>query len=302
MSSTGAAGGSKKPLIIIAAVIAVLGIAGTAGFLFYMNSANQANNQETVPPVTEEAPTTPVSEQTPPVVENPTPAPTETPTPAPAPEPTTPTPPGTTPTPSPTPLPEGLDTDKDLLTDMEEPLYATDTQKPDSDDDGFLDGNEVRFLFDPTKGASAKLEASASVSLFKNPTYQFGLLYPSVWVAKAFDESNREVIVSSATGEYFTVQVLDNSGKLSASQWYTTEKNPGADTSNMTSLSQAAWSGLVNVDGTEAYLTQKGNDGSNLPFIYVVTYNPATSTTLNFKSTFMMVVRSILSSASLLPK
>ena len=44
----------------------------------------------------------------------------------------------------------GTDTDSDGLTDLEESLiYQTNPRLPDTDRDGFLDGNEVFHLYNP---------------------------------------------------------------------------------------------------------------------------------------------------------
>ncbi len=46
-----------------------------------------------------------------------------------------------------------LDTDSDSLTDNQETLiYATDPQNPDTDGDGYLDGEEVKHGYSPRCG------------------------------------------------------------------------------------------------------------------------------------------------------
>jgi len=42
-----------------------------------------------------------------------------------------------------------LDTDNDLLTDTEEELWATDLSEQDTDNDGYLDGEEILNFYDP---------------------------------------------------------------------------------------------------------------------------------------------------------
>jgi hypothetical protein len=61
------------------------------------------------------------------------------------PEPVTPTPPDTS------PLVRALisDSDGDRLIDAQEPLWGTDVNNPDSDGDGFYDGDEVSAQFHP---------------------------------------------------------------------------------------------------------------------------------------------------------
>lgn len=52
----------------------------------------------------------------------------------------------------------GSDTDKDGLEDYMESYYQTDLNNPDSDGDGYKDGDEVKNGYDPAKPGAAKLE------------------------------------------------------------------------------------------------------------------------------------------------
>ena len=51
-----------------------------------------------------------------------------------------------------------LDSDKDGLSDALEDVYKTDKNNPDTDGDGYLDGNEVENGYDPLVPGSAKLD------------------------------------------------------------------------------------------------------------------------------------------------
>jgi len=52
----------------------------------------------------------------------------------------------------------GIDSDNDKLGDYMESYYKTDPNNPDTDGDGYLDGEEVQMGYDPTKPGSVKLE------------------------------------------------------------------------------------------------------------------------------------------------
>src|SRR3989344_3574578 len=60
---------------------------------------------------------------------------------------------------SPKPLPLGIDVDADQdgLSNQDESYWNTDFQNPDSDGDGFLDGEEVASGFDPREPSSHEL-------------------------------------------------------------------------------------------------------------------------------------------------
>src|SRR3989344_7048947 len=59
--------------------------------------------------------------------------------------------------PEPLPLDISEDADQDGLSDQDESYWNTDFQNPDSDGDGFLDGEEVASGFDPREPSSHEL-------------------------------------------------------------------------------------------------------------------------------------------------
>lgn len=185
----------------------------------------------------------------------------------------------------------GVDTDQDGLTDVEERLFTTDPNKSDTDGDGFSDGNEVKNLYDPTK-PEARLDVSGLVNTYTNQTFKYSLLYPSSWVAKAVDSSDRDVMISSASGEFFTVSVQDNPNKLSPVDWVTTVAAPGTDSSRLQSFSYDTWSGVMAENSQEVYLTRNEKNPQKQTLMYVVKYNLNTKNELNFVTTFQMMLRS----------
>ena len=105
----------------------------------------------------------------------------------------------------------GVDSDSDGLTDVEEQiLYATDPFLPDTDTDGFLDGNEVFHGYNPKGTAPSTLETAglvkpynASVAMGEDaPPY--AILYPAAWEVGG-DTVNVGFI--STTGERITLAV-----------------------------------------------------------------------------------------------
>ncbi|MDP2631115.1 MAG: hypothetical protein Q8P56_06970 [Candidatus Uhrbacteria bacterium] len=188
----------------------------------------------------------------------------------------------------------GVDTDQDGLTDVEERLYSTDPAKSDTDADGFSDGNELKNQYDPLK-AETRLDVSGIVNTYTNQTFKYALLYPSSWVAKANDPtSNREVMISSASGEFFTISVQDNSNKLSPVDWYTTVVTSAGDTSRLQSFAYDTWSGVMTEDSLTVYLTRNEKDSQAPPLMYVIKYSLNTKNEVNFITTFQMMLRSFI--------
>jgi len=58
-----------------------------------------------------------------------------------------------------------LDSDKDGLSDDLELKFKTDSQNPDSDYDGFKDGNEIDWGYDPLSASSTKLIQKIEIDL-----------------------------------------------------------------------------------------------------------------------------------------
>lgn len=188
-----------------------------------------------------------------------------------------------------------IDTDGDQLTDVEERMYSTDPEKPDTDADGFLDGQEVKFLYDPITPSPSKIEVSGLAGTYKNPSFKYSFLYPSSWTVKAVDRTNREVLATSSTGEYISIAGQDNPQKLSAVEWYTTVKAPGTSSASLQTMDYYTWSGVMAENGLEVYLTPKDDKGRTVgESIYVITYHPGSSKELSFVATFQMLIKSFL--------
>jgi hypothetical protein len=97
----------------------------------------------------------------------------------------------------------GRDTDSDGLSDIEERLFGSNTRLPDTDRDGFLDGNEVFNQYDPLRESPAKLLERSIVKKFDDTSVSWSFLYPSLWgVSIKTDESNQiHVLITVASGE-----------------------------------------------------------------------------------------------------
>ncbi len=290
------ASGSKLMVIIFGSLFA-LAIIGTGVFL-YLSSQKPAPAQPPQQQTEQPTETTPVPEQQP-SAEVQTPPPLQQPVAQTEEQPATQE--GTQAKgQQPQQVPEkktapllGVDTDQDGLTDVEERLYSTDPAKGDTDGDGFSDGNETKNLFDPLK-AEIRLDVSGLVNTYSNQTFKYSLLYPSSWVAKAVDRTDREVMISSASGEFFTITVEDNTNKLSPVDWYTSVVAPGGDSSRLQSFAYDTWSGVMTEDSLTVYLTRNEKNPQTQALLYVIKYNLNAQSELNYITTFQTMLRSFL--------
>lgn len=177
------------------------------------------------------------------------------------------------------------DKDRDGLTDEEEALYGTKVSLPDTDKDGFVDGTEVANLYSPLK-AEEKLKKSGMVVEYKNPAWNWSILYPTAWAADSVDGTQREVLFTSDTteGEFIEVLITDNPKKQTAAEWYVAlyDDKPAAAFSE---VNVAGLSGIVTSNGLTYYLASGD-------IILGLVYNVGTTTEAHFLTSFAMMVKS----------
>jgi hypothetical protein len=284
--------GPKMALIVIV-VLVVIGLMAGAAYLFTKSltkkpTAEPKTNTNVAANVPANVPPVNVPVNAPPVNTNTAPAPLcgngicETgensatcPEDCPAPPPPTP----------PSELPSGPDIDQDGLTGSEELLYTTDAEKADTDGDGYSDGLELVNLYNPTGFAPQKIEETSLVKVYSNQTFGYSIFYPTTWLPRALDESNREIMFTSLTGEFIQVIVEDNPNKLALLEWYLSEA-PGTNPADIgTAATKGGLLGIKSPDGLTVYFG--GNDK-----IYAISYNVGIKTELNYKSTFEMMIKS----------
>lgn len=268
--------GGKKMLIIWGVVaLVVLGGGGLAAFLLIPGKPKPAPAEQ--PIATPEPAREPEPEPTPPSPER-----------APEPEPVTPEPVEPT---SPE-IVSSTDTDFDGLTDIEEALYTTDPAKADMDGDGYLDGQEVENLYNPTGNAPIRIADSTLVVRYKNPLFGYSILYPTSWSSRALDEKNpREVLFTALTGEFIQVIVDDNPEGLPAVQWYA-KQFPDVLPQSLERIFVDNLEGVWTKDKATVYLTKTGLDANGKRFLFGITYNYGERTNVNFRTTFKMMMQS----------
>lgn len=111
------------------------------------------------------------------------------------------------------------DSDQDGLTDLEEEVYQTSAQNPDSDKDGYRDGDEVKNLYNPLASIQ-KLIDSGLVIRYAND-YGYEIFSPKSWLVKAIDDSRQKIefIPDNSTTELVRIEVSANTNKKSLVDW-----------------------------------------------------------------------------------
>ncbi|MBI4098501.1 MAG: hypothetical protein HY437_00520 [Candidatus Magasanikbacteria bacterium] len=183
------------------------------------------------------------------------------------------------------------DSDADLLTDMEEALYGTDPELPDTDRDGWPDGWELVHLYDPAQGAAKRLTDNLLLTGFQNDDYGYAFLYPKQWVVQSVDSSDSsEVIVTSETGEFVRITAEPYGDHVSSTldESYLRNKYQGGSTYTLHPFTNKFnVRGFETADGLTIFF-----EGKNT--LYIMRYMPGLRTEINFKRTMAMFVAGFL--------
>ncbi|MFH1171824.1 MAG: thrombospondin type 3 repeat-containing protein [bacterium] len=176
-----------------------------------------------------------------------------------------------------------LDSDGDGLTNQEEVLYGTDAGSPDTDRDGYKDGQEILAGYNPN--GAGKLVTSSLVRVFENATYRYSLNYPTSWIAGSLN-ADKLVTFTSVTGEFVQVSVQENTGKLTAREWYLS-LNPSVNASQLHDVTVGKLAGVIGPDALNVFL-------ADAKYIYQITYNVGMKTEANYGTTFIMMYTSFV--------
>ncbi|MBI5370047.1 hypothetical protein HZA85_02580 [Candidatus Uhrbacteria bacterium] len=252
---------THQALFISIGVVAVALLIG--GYLIWRSAQKQTPTQTPTP--------TPVTEPRPAVQ---TPEPTSTPTPTPESQPETP---------FPTQIVAGTDSDSDGLTDVEETaIYHTNPSLPDTDSDGFLDGNEVFHRYNPAGLAPGTLLEAGVVNEFTVPGV-FVIAYPLTWTTTP----PPDLAFTSQTGESIHVTPViatdEASGKTQVNEWITAH---GGQEKVLSTISKSGYQTYITQDKLSALLLV----GQTL---VEFKYDLATKTTIDFLQTFQMMLNSV---------
>jgi uncharacterized protein YpmB len=176
------------------------------------------------------------------------------------------------------------DQDNDGLTDVEEQIYQTNVNNPDTDGDGQADGLEIINLSDPTH-AEGTLSLSGLVKVYINEPWSYSFFYPSSWLTKPLPETDMaQIMVITNTGEFFEISVEENPEKLTPKEWYL-KQAPQVDPMQVKEVTFATSTAVWSPDRLNLYI---GKDDK----IYILTYNLGTEEEANFKTTFRMLIKS----------
>jgi hypothetical protein len=182
--------------------------------------------------------------------------------------------------------PAGLDTDSDGLTDLEESLYGSNVRNPDTDLDGFLDGNEVFHLYNPSGKAPGKLLELALIRTVEAPIgWTMGI--PASWTLKFDSQNGSYATIDSKHGESFVVSVEENPDRSPVLEWYIAS-HPGVDAGNVLQYrSKGGYTGIIGADLLSTYIPWGDK-------IFVLTYQLNGQPFINYRTTYSMMLNSLM--------
>jgi hypothetical protein len=195
--------------------------------------------------------------------------------------------------PKPTFPPGGLDTDSDGLTDVEEVLYGTDAKKPDSDNDHFLDGNEVFHLYNPAALAPGKLLESGLVRALTSES-GWTMSVPTSWTSGPDETDTSRLLLQTGKGERFLIAVESNPAQQELGPWVAARINQPLDTLGEFTT-KGGLRGIYSADRMQAWVGW-GNA------VFHITYDLQSQPFVNFRTTLEMMLNSLsLKGAAILP-
>ncbi len=181
--------------------------------------------------------------------------------------------------------PAGLDTDSDGLADLEEALFGTEPRNPDTDLDGFLDGNEVFHLYNPNGRAPSKLIDAKLVQVVDNPV-GWSMQVPAGWETKVLGDGLGATL-SSVHGEVFKMSIEDNAKNLPLLDWYLAKYPDLKATQVMQYRSKQGYEGIIGADVLSTFIPW-GNK------VFVLAYELGDQIFINYRTTYSMILNSLI--------
>ena len=149
------------------------------------------------------------------------------------------------------------------MTDLEEAVIGSQPTKPDTDGDGYLDGQELSNGYNPLVAGSneaSKLPSAAFIEMIITnfADNNFSTMSIKGWQVDMMDALKQVRITASDTGEIIKISVMDNPQNLSAVNWYLNE-NPLVRLDQLRQATVGNLSGVFSPDGLKAYLSDRNN-------------------------------------------
>ncbi|MBU2566690.1 fibronectin type III domain-containing protein [Patescibacteria group bacterium] len=182
--------------------------------------------------------------------------------------------------------PAGLDSDSDGISDLEEAIFAADPRNPDTDGDGFLDGNEVFNLYNPNGRAPAKLAESGLLKTV-DASLGWSFMIPKAWQYTLDLPDGSAATVVTGHGERFVVSIKQNKEKTPVIDWYLANFPEVEKSRLLLYKSKGGYSGIIGPDLLTTYIPWDD-------VIYVFTYDMQDQPFINYRTLYSMILNSLV--------
>ncbi|MFC1612645.1 hypothetical protein ACFL29_02225 [Patescibacteria group bacterium] len=180
---------------------------------------------------------------------------------------------------------QGTDLDSDGLTEKEEAAFQTDSKRPDTDSDGFLDGNEVFHLYNPAAIAPVNLVESGIVKAYANAAEGYTVFYPTLWATSSTSDTGRVSFLSDET-ESINITIVRASTAITLRSWYISEYPEKDINALQTYTSKHGYRGLQDANRLTTYI----KEGEQ---VFIITYDLGGTNTLWYRRLYDMILNSL---------
>ncbi len=174
------------------------------------------------------------------------------------------------------------DMDEDGLSSIEEEIFGTKDNSNDSDEDSYLDKEEILNLYNPN--GSGRLIDNVSIESLANKMFGYRFLSVKGWSQKSIGGDDSWLIKQSDE-QFIQVVVQQNSDKQNIEDWYQ-EQFADEIVEESRKIESKTWTGIISEDGVSAYLTDKEMNN-----IFAISYNFKKDYPV-YKTVFEMILKS----------
>lgn len=185
-------------------------------------------------------------------------------------------------------LQAGADADADGLSDREEIIYQTDATKPDTDGDGFLDGNEVFTLHSPIAPPPTTLLESGIVKTYRNAPLGYSIWYPTVWSSSSTIDGSKVSFNSSDPSDLSMINavVVEAASDLGLRNWYASQY-PEADINSLQSYAtKGGYQGLQDKEKLNTFIKQDKK-------VFIISLDLSGQDTVWYRTTYGTMLNSL---------
>ncbi|MBI5794574.1 hypothetical protein HZA87_05875 [Candidatus Uhrbacteria bacterium] len=175
----------------------------------------------------------------------------------------------------------GTDSDSDGLSDTEEnTVYKTDPRMPDTDSDGFLDGNEVFHRYNPAATGTLLEQGIVVVQMGTAGSVNYSFMFPAIWETSADGDV---FVLDAQTGQGFRISTTSKDSEQTFETWV----------SNMTALEDplegTTKNGLPMLSSQNQLMTYVDLGSA----VLVMEYDTGTKARVDYLQTMQMMLNSV---------